>query len=311
MSDFFSVSLITALIYGGILTGMPLLFASAGETISQRAGVLGLGLEGIMLVGAYFGFAVALYSEQFWLGLLASIVAGILTAAIVALFCVRLGMDQIVVGIGVLIFGEGVTSVLQRAQFGTSYPRLGEMAVIKIPFLSSIPVLGSSVFSQPLIVYIGFVLVAVLHWVLTSTNLGLNFRAAGEKPEALDAAGTSVVFTRVLAVLIAGGLAGLGGGYMSIVGAGIFVPFMTKGIGFIAIVIAMLARGKAIWVLIGSFLFGISVSLTTSLQMVGIQVAQDFVNMIPFVAVLVALVIFARGAYLPAALCLPYNREAR
>jgi len=311
MGDFLNVSFISALLCGGILTGMPLLFASTGETISQRAGVLGMGLEGIMLVGAYFGFAITLYTGQFWLGLFASIVAGVLTSGIVALLCVRLGMDQIVVGIGVLIFGEGVTSVLQRAQFGTTYPRLGEMAIVKIPILSSIPVLGSSLFSQPLIVYIGFILVGVLQWVLKSTNLGLNFRAAGGKPEALDASGTSVIYTRFLAVLIAGGLAGLGGGYMSIVGAGIFVPFMTKGVGFIAIVIAMLARGKAIWVLIGSFLFGISVSLTTSLQLVGVEVAQDFVNMIPFVAVLTALIIFARGDYLPAALCLPYNREAR
>ena len=311
MSDLLNASFISAMICGGILTAMPLLFASLGETISQRAGVLGLGLEGIMLAGAYAGFVATLYSGQYWLGLVASIGGGALLAAIVALFCVRLGMDQIVVGIGVLIFGEGVTSVLQRAQFGTTYPRLGEMASIKIPVLSSIPVLGSSVFTQPLIVFIGFFMVGVLHWVLKSTNIGLTLRAAGEKPEAVDAAGISVVAIRVVAVLVAGGLAGLGGGYMAIVGAGIFVPFMTKGIGFIGIVVAMLARGKAIWVLIGSFLFGMSVSLTTSLQLIGVEVAQDVVNMIPFVAVLTALVIFARGAYLPAALCIPYNREAR
>jgi general nucleoside transport system permease protein len=311
MSDFLNASFISALICGGILTGMPLLFASIGETISQRSGVLGMGLEGIMLGGAYFGFVITLISGQFWLGLVASIGGGMILAAIVALFCVRLGMDQIVVGIGVLIFGEGVTSVLQRAQFGTTYPRLEEMASIKIPILSSIPALGTSLFTQPWIVYIGFIMVGVLYWVLNSTNLGLNFRAAGEKPEALDASGINVIAIRVLAVLVAGGLAGLGGGYMSIVGAGIFVPFMTKGIGFIAIVIAMLARGRAIWVLIGSFLFGISVSLTTSLQLIGVEIAQDLVNMIPFIVVLAALVIFARGNYLPAALCLSYNREAR
>ncbi len=311
MSDFLTASFLSALIFGGILTGMPLLFASIGETISQRSGVLGMGIEGIMLAGAYFGFAITLYSGHFWLGLVSSIGAGMLMALIVVLFCVRLGMDQIVVGIGVLIFGEGVTSVLQRAQFGTTYPRLEELASVKIPGLSSIPVLGSSVFTQPWIVYIGFALVGVLYWILNFTNVGLNIRAAGEKPEALDASGTSVIFTRGMAVLVAGGLAGLGGGYMSIVGAGIFVPFMTKGIGFIAIVIAMLARGKAVWVITGSFLFGISVSLTTSLQLVGVEIAQDLVNMIPFIAVLAALIIFARGNYLPAALCLPYNREAR
>lgn len=311
MGEFLTASFLSALICGGILTGMPLLFASIGETISQRAGVLGLGLEGIMLGGAYLGFAITLYSGQFWLGLIAGIIGGMALAAIVALLCVILGMDQIVVGIGVLIFGEGVTSVLQRAQFGTTYPRLEELASFKIPLLSSIPVLGTSLFSQPWIVYIGFILVVVLHWILNSTTLGLNFRAAGEKPEALDASGTSVISIRVIAVLTAGGLAGLGGSYMSIVGAGIFVPFMTKGIGFIAIVIAMLARGKAIWVLVGSFLFAFSVSITTSLQLIGVEIPQDLVNMIPFIVVLAALIIFARGNYLPAALCLPYDREAR
>ena len=311
MGDLASFSFFSALISGGILAGMPLLFASLGETISERAGVLNLGLEGMMLTGGYAGFVVALYTAQHWLGLIASFVAGAVLAVIVVLFCVRMGLDQIVVGIGVLILAEGVTSVLQRAQFGTTYPRLGQVVTIKIPLLSSIPALGSSLFTQPLIVYIGFTLIGVLHWVLKSTNIGLNLRAVGEKPEAVDAAGVNVTAIRSSAVLVTGGLAGLGGGYLVIVGAGIFVPFMTNGIGFISIVVAMLARGRAVWVLIGSLLFGMSVSLTTSLQLIGVDVAQDVVNMIPFIAVMLALVIFSRRAYLPAALATPYRRESR
>ena len=311
MSDLVNISFFSALISGGILAGMPLLFASLGETISERAGVLNLGLEGIMLTGGYAGFVVALYSQQYWLGLVASVGAGAFLAVIVVLFCVRMGLDQIVVGIGVLILAEGITSVLQRAQFGTTYPRLGQVASVKIPLLSSIPVLGSSLFTQPLIVYIGFAMIGVLHWVLKSTNIGLNLRAVGEKPEAVDVAGINVMTIRSYAVLVTGGLAGLGGGYLVIVGAGIFVPFMTNGIGFIAIVVAMLARGRAIWVLIGSLLFGMSVSLTTSLQLIGVEVPQDVVNMIPFIAVMLALVAFARRAYLPAALARPYRRESK
>ncbi len=311
MSDLVSFSFLSALISGGILAGMPLLFASLGETISERAGILNLGLEGIMLTGGYAGFVIALYSGQYWLGLVASVGAGAFLAVIVVLFCVRMGLDQIVVGIGVLILAEGITSVLQRAQFGTTYPRLGQVVRVKIPLLSSIPALGSSLFTQPLIVYIGFAMIGVLHWVLKSTNIGLNLRAVGEKPEAVDVAGINVTAIRSFAVLVTGGLAGLGGGYMVIVGAGIFVPFMTNGIGFIAIVVAMLARGRAIWVLIGSLLFGMSVSLTTSLQLIGVEVAQDVVNMIPFIAVMLALVAFARRAYLPAALATPYRRESK
>ncbi|MCZ7663512.1 MAG: ABC transporter permease [Thermoleophilia bacterium] len=310
MTELFTTAFVAALISGGILAGMPLLLAALGETVSERSGVLNIGLEGMMLMGGYGGFVVALYTNP-WLGLAGGLAAGVLTALIMLVFCVRLGLDQIVVGIALLVTAEGITSVLQRAQFGTTYPRLDAMPVFQIPLLSKIPAFGQSLFSQPLIVYIGFALVVVVHWVLGFTSMGLNLRAAGEKPQALDAAGVSVVATRSVAVLVTGGLGGLGGAYMSIVGAGIFVPFMTHGAGFIAIVIAMLARGRALWVLIGAMLFGMSVSLSTALQLVGVNVPQDVVNMLPFVAVMVALIVFARQAYLPAALGSPYTRGSR
>ncbi len=310
MSDLFTTTFVAALISGGILAGMPLLFAALGETISERAGVLNIGLEGMMLMGGYGGFVVALYTNH-WLGLVGGLGVGALTAVIMLIFCVRLGLDQIVVGIALLVTAEGITSVLQRAQFGTTYPRLGAVPTVEIPLLSKIPALGSSLFSQPLIVYIGLALVVLVHWVLRSTSMGLNLRAAGEKPQALDVAGVSVIATRSVAVMITGALAGLGGAYMSIVGAGIFVPFMTHGAGFISIVIAMLARGRASWVLIGAMLFGMSVSFSTALQLVGVSVPQDVVNMLPFVVVMIALIIFARRAYLPAALGAPYVRGSR
>jgi simple sugar transport system permease protein len=201
--------------------------------------------------------------------------------------------------------------VLQRAQFGTTYPLLDAVAKVEIPLLAKIPVLGPSLFSQPLIVYLGVALVVLLHWVLRYSAVGLDLRAAGEKPQALDSAGVSVIRMRSAAVLVTGAMGGLGGAYMAIVGAGIFVPFMTHGAGFIAIVLAMLARGKAAWVLIGALLFGMSVSLSTALQLVGVDVPQDVVNMLPFVAVMMALVLFARRAYLPAALGVPYVRGSR
>lgn len=310
MSDLFTTTFVAALISGGILAGMPLLFAALGETISERAGVLNIGLEGMMLMGGYGGFVVALYTNH-WLGLAGGIGAGALAAVIMLVFCVRLGLDQIVVGIALLVTAEGITSVLQRAQFGTTYPRLGAVPNIEIPLLSKIPALGSSLFTQPLIVYIGLALVVLVHWILRSTSMGLNLRAAGEKPQALDVAGVSVLATRSVAVLTTGALAGLGGAYMSIVGAGIFVPFMTHGAGFISIVIAMLARGRASWVLIGAMLFGMSVSFSTALQLVGVSVPQDVVNMLPFVVVMIALIIFARRSYLPAALGAPYVRGSR
>jgi general nucleoside transport system permease protein len=302
---------VTALIAGGILAGVPLLFTGLGETISERAGVLNIGLEGMMLVGAYTGFLGAYYGHTEWLGFLAGIVAGAFVSLFMVVFCVRLGLDQIVIGIAITLAGEGVTSVLQSAQFGTTYPRLGATPTVSVPLLDRIPYLGESLFTQPLLVYLGLALVGAVWWIFRATNVGLNLRAAGEKPEALDAAGVSVLATRSWAALSTGALAGLGGAYLSIVGAGIFTPFMTQGQGFIAIVIAMLARGRPPWVIVGALLFGMSLSLATWLQLEGIDISTDVVNMLPFVSVILALILFARRSYLPPALAIPYVRGAR
>jgi simple sugar transport system permease protein len=166
-------------------------------------------------------------------------------------------------------------------------------------------------FDQPLLVYFGVGFLALVWWVFRSTTWGLNLLAAGQKPEALDAAGVSVLAVRTYAVLTTGALAGLGGAYLAIVGAATFTPFMTQGQGFMAIVIAMLARGKPLWVGVSSFVFGICLSIDTALQLASINISTDVINLLPFAAIMAALVLFARGSYLPPALCLPYIRGAK
>ena len=311
MSNLFHQDVLTALISGGVIAGIPLLLAALGESISERAGVLNLGIEGMMIVGAYAGFVVAYYLHSAWLGFLGGAVGGVLACIVMIVLCVWLGLDQIVVGIAITLAGEGITSVLQGAQFGTTYPRLGATPTTPIPLLDKIPIIGHGLFEQNLLVYLGIIFAFALTWLFRSTNIGLNLRAAGEKPEALDAAGVSVVATRSYAVLSTGALAGLGGGFLAIVGAGVFTPFMTQGQGYMAIVICMLGRGKPIWVALASLLFGISLSITTALQLAGIEISTDLINMMPFIAVMVALVIFGRRSYLPPALALPYVRGAR
>jgi ABC-type uncharacterized transport system permease subunit len=301
----------TSVVAGGLLAGVPLMFTALGETISERAGVLNIGLEGMMLVGAYVGFLGAHYSGSQWAGYAVGIAGGMVASLVMVVLCVWLGLDQIVVGIAITLAGEGITSVAQQAQFGTTYPRLGAPSTVSIPLLHRMPVLGTSLFEQPVIVYLAFLFVGALAWTFRKTNVGLNLRAAGEKPEALDAAGVSVVGTRSWAVLSTGALAGLGGAYLSVAATGIFTPFLTQGQGFIAIVIAMLGRGRPLWVLCGSFLFGIALSLSDSLQIAGIDISVDIVNMIPFAAIIVALILFARRSYLPPALALPYVRGQR
>ena len=307
----------TSAIAGGLLAGVPLMFTALGESISERAGVLNIGLEGMMLGGAYCGFLGAYYGKSQVIGYLSGVGAGLLGATIMVVLCVWLGLDQIVVGIAITLAGEGITSVLYQTRFSSSQPRLGNVPSNPIPGLDRIPVLGKPIngqtplFDQPLLVYLGLAFAVLLAWVFRRTNIGLNLRAAGEKPEALDAAGISVVATRSYAVLATGALTGLGGAYLAIAGTGGFQPFLTQGQGFMAIVIAMLARGRPIAVVVFSLMFGIALSLSTLLQLAGVNLAPEVVHMIPFAAIVLALVLFARRAYLPPALALPYLRGSR
>lgn len=317
MSEIFTTEVLTALVAGGILAGVPLLFAALGEMVSERAGVLNIGLEGYMLMGAYVGFVVAYHGENTFLGFMAGAGAGAATSLIMVVLCVQLGLDQIVVGIAITLAAEGATALIFDAQFAESRPTLGSTGRLDIPGLSQIPVVGGadtsdgSIFSQPPIVYIGLAIVAATAWTMRRTHWGLNIRAAGDKPSALDAAGVSVIATRAWATIFCGAMAGMGGAYLSITAAGLFEDFITQGRGFIAIVLAMLARGKATWVLIGAFVFGISLSISDALQIAGVDISTDLVFMLPFVTVIAVLVVFGRRSYLPAALALPYVRGAR
>jgi ABC-type uncharacterized transport system permease subunit len=302
---------LVSLLFGAVTAGVPLLLAGLGEQISEKAGVLNIGIEGMMLFGAYTGFVAAYYTGSFDLGFLAGGLGGMAVALFVVLFCIRFGLNQIVIGIALTIGVEGLTALLHFFQFSRTYPRLSAAPVVALPLLDQIPVLGRGLFSHNIVVYLAVLLVIGLGWLFRRTYIGLNLEAAGNKPAALDAAGVDVIRTRSLAVLATGFLAGVGGAYMANVGAGLFVPFMTGGAGFIGIVLAMLARGRPVWVLLGAALFGVSLALTTALQVAGINIPTDVVQMLPFAMVMVVLVIFARHSVLPPALGLPYVRGDR
>jgi simple sugar transport system permease protein len=270
----------------------------------------------MMLLGAYFGFLGAYYGHSVWLAYLAGMAAGAAAAVFMVVLCVWLGLDQIVVGIAIFLAGEGITSVLYQTHFSSTQPSLGAAPHNAIPLADRIPILGKPIngefplFSQPMIVYLGIAFAVVLTWMFKSTNVGLNLRAAGEKPEALDAAGVSVVATRSYAALSTGALAGLGGAYLAVV-TGQFQPFFTQGQGFMAIVIAMLARGRPLGAVTFSLLFGIALSINDPLQLVGVNLKPEVLHILPFASIILALILFARRAYLPPALALPYVRGAK
>jgi simple sugar transport system permease protein len=311
MEGLLTAAFMTSLLVGAISAGVPLLLAGLGEQVSEKAGVLNIGIEGMMLAGAYAGFYAAFTFSSVWLGFLGGIAGGAAVALLMALLCVRLGLNQIVIGIGLTLGVEGLTALLHHFQFAATYPRLPRAEEWAIPFLADIPVIGPAFFDRHPLVYLSVLLVVVLAVLYRRTALGLTLRAAGEKPAALDVAGVDVMTVRFVAVMVTGALAGLGGAFMANVAAGIFIPFMTGGAGFIGIVLAMLARGRPLWVLIGAVIFGASLSLTTALQVGGVNVPTDLIQMLPFAAVMAVLVIYGRRARLPAALGLPYVRGAR
>lgn len=311
MGGLLTETFVASLLFGAVTVGIPLLLAGLGEQISEKSGVLNIGIEGMMLMGAYGGFVAAYYTDSFWLGFLAGGVSGMVVASLMVLFCVILNMNQIVIGIALTIGAEGLTALLHHFQFSRTYPRLSDVPTLDIPGLQDIPVIGPAFFERHALVYLAILLVFLIAWMFRRTHIGLNLQAAGDKPAALDAAGVDVKLTRAGAVLTTGLLAGIGGAYMANVGAGLFVPHMIHGAGFIGIVLAMLARGKPYWVLLGAALFGASLALTTALQVAGLNVPTDVVQMLPFAMVIVVLVLFARHSYLPPALALPYHRGER
>jgi len=311
VSALLTEAFLSTLIFGAVTAGVPLLLAGLGEQISEKAGILNIGIEGMMLAGAYGGFAAAYASGSFSLGFIAGAAAGMAVASLMAIFCVRLSLNQIVVGIALTLSAEGMTALLHFFEFSRTYPRLPKAPILAIPQLARIPIIGPGLFRHSAVVYLAVLLVAVIAWLFRNSYIGLNLEAAGNRPAALDAAGIDVVATRTGAVLTTGALAGLGGAYMAEVGAGLFVPYMTNGAGFIAIVLAMLGRGRPLWVLLGALIFGASLSLTTALQVAGIDIPTDVVQMLPFAMVILVLVIFGRDSMLPPALGLPYIRGER
>lgn len=310
MTDVITVGVITTFIAIVVANSIPLVLAATGETIGEQSGVLNLGIEGVMLLGGFVGFAAALGSGNIWIGMLAGALAGVVGNLALLILNVWFGLNQIVIGLAVLLIAEGITSVLYLQNYAQSPDSIPPQSWA-IPGLSQIPVVGPAIFSQSGVFWVALVLVAVVAFFLARTNWGLAIRAAGQKPSSLDVAGGSVMRTRSQAVMLNGFFVGLGGAYLAILVTGKFTAFMTGGLGFVAIVIAMLSRGKMSWVLITSLIYGTAVAMPTLLQVMRINLPTDVFDMLPFVVIMATLVIFARRSVVPPALGGTYVRGAR
>lgn len=245
----------------------PLLFAATGELVAERTGILNIGLEGMMLAGAFFAYLVGYLTESLWLGLLAGAGAGVAIALPMALLSINARADQIVIGVGLNLLALGVTTFVFREVFaGQPEAHLDRPEPIALPLLSGLPVLGRALFTQTILVYLALVGVAAVGFVLYRTRAGLAIRAAGEVPAAADTAGVRVERIRWVGTLVAGGMAGLAGGYLSVGQLGFFIEGMSAGRGFLALAAVIFGGWRPVGVLGASLVFGAADALQLRLQ---------------------------------------------
>ena len=291
----------------------PLLLASLGEIVSERSGVFNIGLEGMMLMGAFCGFLGLHLTDSLSIGILAGMAGGLFLALISAYLSVTLGVDQIVSGIALNIFAVGFTSSFYRIIFGLTPPQVetSRMFPLGIPWLEDLPFIGPIFFNQVPLVYVAFALVPLLWFILFRTTIGLQVRSLGEHPLAADIAGVSVAQIRYLSVLLAGSFAGLGGAYLSLGPLNLFSDNMIAGRGFIALAVVIFGRLNPFGALGAALLFGAAEALQLRLQAMGLDIPYQILLMLPYVATVVVLVGLIGKTRLPAALGVPYNVSNR
>lgn len=302
------MSFLTDVLSSGVRLGAPIATASLGETYSERSGVINVGLEGMMLVGA---FSAVLGSTEFgsaWIGLLMGIAAGLLLAAIHAFVCITLRGDQIVSGIAINLLALGVTSFLFGVILKDRQERAAGFEAVKIPGLSDIPIVGPALFDQSALVYLLYVLTIVSVTILYRSTWGLKVQAAGENPAAADAAGVNVNRIRYQCVCFAGSCAGMGGALLALSGLGFFVDNMTAGRGFIALAAVIFGNWRPGLVVLAAGFFGVIDALQLRLQAGGIPVPSEAMTMLPYVLTLVALAGVMGRARMPAYLTRVYVR---
>jgi simple sugar transport system permease protein len=310
--------LIVNLLASGIRYGTPILFASIGEIFAERAGVLNLGVEGMMLMGAMSAFGVAHASGNPWLGLLVAALVGGLLALLHAFLTVTLRADQVVSGLALTFVGAGLSAVLGAPLVEVKQaPRLPSFP---IPVLADIPILGPIFFDHNIIVYIGFVLTPLAWFYINRTRPGLELRAIGEYPAAADVQGINVFAQRYFYVVVGGVLAGIAGAALSLAITPLWIEGMTSGQGWIAVGLVIFAGWDPVRAAIGSYLFGAIRRLPLDLQNLAIFLRNPawgyFTNMLPYLFTIIVLIIGSREAMrrragAPAALGQPYSREER
>lgn len=284
------IELITNILYATIRTGTPLILVALGEMVCEKSGVLNLGQEGMMLMGAVVGFMAAVTTGNLFLAVLIAVLAGILMSLLFGFLSISLVSNQVATGLALTIFGGGLSAFL-----GANYVGIGLDGVqaMFIPLLSDIPVIGKIFFQQDPLVYLSFIMAGLVYWIFKSTRLGLNIRAVGENPEAANAMGINVHRVRYMCVMFGGAMAGLAGGYLSLAYTPLWSEGMTAGKGWIALSLVVFASWKAERIMLGAYLFGAASIMHLILQGTRFEIAPNLLAMLPYVATIFVLVLLS------------------
>jgi simple sugar transport system permease protein len=307
MSDLLNVTVLLGILYSGIRLATPYLYAAIGETFAQLSGVYNLGVEGMMIMGAYSGFYVGMKTGNLWLGVLAAAITGGLMGLIMAVISVTLQAEQGISGIGLSLFGLGLSSLLFKETLGSVVSITGFQPV-KIPILGDIPIIGNVFFNHNVLIYGAFLLVPIATWVLNKTTFGLKVRAAGQNPQAADSLGVNVNHIRYTTVILGGILAGIAGASLSLALINLFQENMTNGMGYIAVALVYFGSWRPTGVMGGALLFSFVNALQLWIQVKGINLPSDIAVMMPYILTIVALAFVTQRVQQPAAMSKPFER---
>jgi simple sugar transport system permease protein len=285
------IDLIANILFATVRMGTPLLIVAIGELVCEKSGVLNLGQEGMMLMGAVVGFMIAFHTDSLFIGFIGAVAAGVLMALLFAVITMNFYANQVATGLALTILGVGLSGFIGRGYVGEALSSVD----FQIPLLSSIPFFGKALFSHDLLVYISIGLAITVYWFFKSTRAGLVVKAVGESPESAQSLGLSVLKVRYLAIIFGGAMAGLAGGYLSLIDTPLWAENMTAGRGWIALALVVFASWRVERAVLGAYLFGFMSIMHMVLQSFGLSVSSNLLATLPYVATVVVLVLLSRN----------------
>jgi general nucleoside transport system permease protein len=307
VEEIISVGVVIGILTSAIRLATPYLYAAIGESFAQSSGVLNLGVDGIMLISAFGAFYVTLHTGNIWLGLLVAILIGLLMGLLMAFISVTLKAEQGISGIGLYMFGLGLSSLLFNVLVGTPKTITG-FPNLRIPVVGDIPVVGQIFFNHNLLVYCAFLLVPLAWWFLEKTTWGLKIKAVGQNPAAADSLGVNVDVVRYFSVCIGAMLSGVAGASLSIALLNLFQYNLTAGMGFIAVALVYFGGWKPLGILAGALLFSTVNAFQLWMQVLGVAISPDVAIMLPYLLTIAALAVSVNRVRAPAALNKPFER---